>query len=86
MLIILHLTEEILKHVKFSDRVRITKFNNTFRTSCTRNWSKEMILNDSVLNTYPWTYKFKNLNGETITRSFNGKLLFIFKYFKIKSR
>ena len=29
MLIILHLTKEILKHVKFSDRVRITKYNNT---------------------------------------------------------
>ena len=41
---------------KVNDKVRMTKYENIF--------SKGYI--DSVLKTNPWTYKFKDLNGEKI--------------------
>ena len=30
----------------------------------TENWLREKIIIDFVLKTNPWTYKFKDLNGE----------------------
>ena len=39
---------------KVSDRVRITKYKNI--RGFTENWSKEIIIIDSVLKANPWTY------------------------------
>ena len=39
---------------KVSDRVRITKYKNI--RGFTKNWSKEIIIIDSVLKANPWTY------------------------------
>ena len=38
---------------KFNDRVRITKYNNTFSKGYTENWSREISITDSVLKTNP---------------------------------
>ena len=37
---------------------------NIFSKAYTENWSREIFIIDSVLKTYPWTYKTKNLNRE----------------------
>ena len=49
------LTREIeLSHkapkLKVGNRVRITSYKNLFRKSYTENWSREIFINDSVLN------------------------------------
>ena len=49
---------------KANDRIRITKHNNIFSEFFTGNWLREKIIIDFVLKTNPWTYKFKDLNGE----------------------
>ena len=41
----------------------------------TENWSREMFIIDSVLESYPWTYKLKDVNGEKIIVSFYEKKL-----------
>ena len=40
---------------KVGDTVRITKYKNIFSKSYTKNWSKEILVTDSVLKTDPWT-------------------------------
>ena len=78
------LTEEIesghkAPKFKVSDRVRITKCKSIFRKGYFENWSREIFLVDSVLKTNPWTFKIKDLNGETIIRSFYEKELLLSK-------
>ena len=58
---------------KVNDRVRITKYKNTFSKGYTENWSREMFIIDFVLKTNLWTYKIKNLKEEKITGSFCEK-------------
>ena len=60
---------------EINDRMRITKYKNIFSKGCTENWSREIFIIDSVLKTYPWTYKIKDLNGEKIIGSFYEKEL-----------
>ena len=60
---------------KVNDRVRITKYENIFSKGCTKNWSREIFITDSVLKTNPWTCKIKDLNGEKIIGSFYEKEL-----------
>ena len=48
---------------KVNDRVRITKYKNISSKGYTENWSREILIIDSVLKTNPWTYKIKDLNG-----------------------
>ena len=62
---------------KVGDRVRITKYKNIFGKSYTENQSQEILVIDSVLKTNPWTYKIKDLNGETIIRDFYEKELLL---------
>ena len=38
---------------KVGDTVRITKYRNAFSKGCTKNWSKEIFVIDSVLKTNP---------------------------------
>ena len=40
---------------KVNNRVRITKYKNIFSKSYTENWSKEILVINSVLKTNPWT-------------------------------
>ena len=58
-----------------SDRVRIKKYKNIFSKGYTENWSREIVIIDSVLKTNPWTYKMKDLNREKIIESFYEKEL-----------
>ena len=68
-------TETNTKAPKFKvdDGVRVTKYKNIFSNGYTENWSKEIFVIDIVLKTYPWTYKIKDLDGETIIGSFYDK-------------
>ena len=61
---------------KFIDRVRITKYKNILSKGCTQNWSREIIVIDSVL-TIPWTYKIEELKGKKIMASFYEKKLLL---------
>ena len=49
------------------------------RSSSTNSWSEEIFAIGSVLKTNPWTYKIKELNGETIIESFYEKELLLSK-------
>ena len=50
---------------KVGDRVRISKYKkNMLSKGYTKNWSKEILVIASVLQTNPWMYKIKDLNGE----------------------
>ena len=60
---------------KVNDRVRISKYKNIFSKGYTKNWSRRILVIDSVLKTNPWTYKFEDLNGEKIIGSFYEKEL-----------
>ena len=60
---------------KVNDRVRITKYKNTFSKGYTENWSKEIFIINCVLKTNSWTYKIKELNREKIIGSFYEKEL-----------
>ena len=64
---------------KVNNRVRITKYKNSFSKGYTKNWSREMFFIDSVLKTNPWTYKNKDLKGEKIIGKFYEKELLLSK-------
>ena len=56
------------KHAKFKvgDRVRISKYKNTWVKGYAPNWSEELFVISKVKNTVPWTYLISDLNGEEI--------------------
>ena len=58
---------------KVGYKVRIIRNKNVFSKCYTKSWLKEIFVIDSVWNTTPWTYKTKDLNGETIIGSFYEK-------------
>ena len=58
---------------KVNDRVRITKYKNISSKGYTENWSGKMFMINSVLKTFPWAYKIKDLNREKIGQSFMKK-------------
>ena len=60
---------------KVGDRVRISKFKNTFAKGYTPNWSTEMFIINKINDTVPYTYNIKDLNGEEITGSFYDREL-----------
>ena len=61
--------------IKVNNSARVTKYKNIFSKDYTENCSREIFSIDSVLKTYPWTYKIENLNGEKPIGSFNEKEL-----------
>ena len=65
------------KDIKFKvgDRVRISKYQNTFAKGYTQNWSEEIFVISKIKNTVPWTYVISDLNGEEITGTFYEKEL-----------
>ena len=60
---------------KVNDRVRITQYKNSISKCYLENWSREILIIDSVLRTNLWTCKIKDLNGEKIIGSFYEKEL-----------
>ena len=60
---------------KVNEKVRITKYKNIFSKDYTENWSREIFIINSVLETNTWTYKIKDLNGEKKIESFYEKEL-----------
>ena len=60
---------------KVDDRVRISKFKNTFAKGYTPNWSSEIFIVDKVNDTVPNTYNLKDLNDEEILGSFYDREL-----------
>ena len=60
---------------KIGDRVRISKFKNTFAKGYTPNWSKEIFIVDKINATVPYTYNLKDLNDEEIIGSFYDREL-----------
>ena len=59
---------------KVGDRVRISKFKNLFAKGYTPNWSTEIFIINKI-NTEPYTYNLKDINGEEIIGSFYGREL-----------
>ena len=65
------------KNTRFNvgDRVRISKFKNTFAKGYTPNWSREIFVINKINDTVPYTYNLKDLNGEDIIGSFYDREL-----------
>ena len=55
---------------KVGDRVRISKYKNSFAKGYMPNWSEEIFIIKKVKNTVPWTYVLNDLNGEDIIGTF----------------
>ena len=72
-----HIDERNEKDSRFrvDDRVRISKFKNIFAKGYTPNWSSEIIIDDKINDTVPYTYNLKDLNDEEIIDSFYYKEL-----------
>ena len=72
-----YIDEHNEKHSRFKvgDRVRISKFKNTFAKGYTPNWSSEIFIADKVNDTVPYTYNLKDLNDEEILGSFYDREL-----------
>ena len=60
---------------KVNDKVRITKYENIFSKGYTENWSREIFIIDSILETNPRTFKIRDLNREKIIESFYVKMV-----------
>jgi len=66
-----HIFEVDLKiKFKVGDRVRITKYKNTFHNKYDPNWTREIFTISQILQTNPVTYKIKDSNNEIIEGSF----------------
>ncbi|WAQ94575.1 YMD3-like protein, partial [Mya arenaria] len=57
------------------DQVRISKYKRHFEKSYTPNWTEEIFVVDTILETDPVTYQLKYLNGESILGSSYGQEL-----------
>ena len=62
---------------KVNDRVRNTKYENIFSKGYTEKESREIFIDDSVLKTFAWTYKIRNLKREEIIGNFYEKELLL---------
>ena len=57
------------------DRVRISKFKNTFAKGYTPNWSREIFIVNKINDAVPYAYNLKDLNDEEIIGSFYDREL-----------
>ena len=55
---------------KVGDRVRTSKFKNTFAKGYTPNWGKDIFIVDKINDTVPYTDNLKDLNDEEIIGGF----------------
>ena len=60
---------------KVNDHVRISKYKNVFTKGNSQNWSEEFFVIKITKSTVPWTFVFRDLNGEEIAGSFYEKEL-----------
>ena len=60
---------------KVNDIVRITKYKNISSKGYIENWSGKIFMINSVLKTFPWIYKIKDLNREKHRTKFYEKEL-----------
>ena len=60
---------------KIGDRVRTSKYKNSFAKGYTPNWSEEVFIMNKIKSTALWTHAISDLNGEEITGSFYEKEL-----------
>lgn len=60
---------------KVGDRVRITKYIETFNNKFSNNWTREIFVVSKIVLTRPVTYKIEALNGEEIKGSFYNEEL-----------
>ena len=63
-------SNETMPKFKVGDRVRISKYKNSFAKGYTQNWSEEVFIISKIKNIVPWAYVISNLNGGLITGSF----------------
>ena len=65
------------KYPKFNvgDRVRTSKYKNSFAKEYTQNWSEEVFVASKTKNTFPWTDLTSDLNGKKIDETFYGQEL-----------
>ena len=61
--------------------MRITKYKDIFSKGYTENWSREILIIDSILKTNSQTDTIKDLNREKIIGSFYEKEL-VRRYYK----
>ena len=61
--------------------MRITKYKDIFSKGYTKNWSREILIIDSILKTNSQTDTIKDLNREKIIGSFYEKEL-LRRYYK----
>ena len=61
--------------------MRITKYKDIFSKGYTKNWSREILIIDSILKTNSQTDTIKDLNREKIIGSFYEKEL-LQRYYK----
>ena len=55
---------------KVGDRVRISRYKNTFAKGYAPNWSSEIFIVNKINDTVPYTYNLKDLNDEEIIGKF----------------
>ena len=60
----------VIKLVKISDIVRISKYRNIFAKGCTPNSLEEASMIKKFKNNVPWTYVINDFNREEILRTF----------------
>ena len=65
------------KYPKFNvgDRVRTSKYKNSFAKEYTQNWSEEVFVASKTKNKFPWTDLTSDLNGKKIDETFYGQEL-----------
>ena len=55
---------------KVDDNVRISKYKNIFAKDYVPNWSNETLVVKKYKNTVPWTYFYRDLNGQEVIVTF----------------
>ena len=55
---------------KVDDRVKISKYKNSFSRGYTPNWFEDVFVVNEIKNTVPWTYMINDLNGKEIIGTF----------------
>ena len=66
-----------MRPILVNDKVRITKYKNTFSKGYTENWSRKILIINSVLKPNPWPYKFKDLSEEKNIKKFPWKRIVV---------
>ena len=77
ILLLLKMLRQILELLNLNLLIESELLSTRIFKGCTQNWSREIIVIDSVLKTIPWTYKIEELKGKKIMASFYEKKLLL---------